>query len=449
MLYLILLTILLTPTYAVRFTLLGYPVNFLMVWTGFVLLVAAGYFVKTKQWVPFIDSVLKINKVLLTLIALFYIAGLISLWMGGVNTREYGQFLVLFLEPMLMFFVARYFVRQDPLAKPLIVNTLYVLLAVCGLYAVIQYLTLMGLPPHYWGNSVEPKRAISFFGHPNFYALFSAPLLALLVPDLFSSVKDKGLRIKDFRPWLWVLGALGLALSLSRAGWIGLAVSVGIYLLVAGTKKLRLAALAGVIVIVMVVALTPNLRYRVMLPFKGEKSAVSRFSLWHTGWKAVKESPVTGLGLTGFGTNWNRLNTDPNLDAHNFPHNVFLNFWIETGLLGLLSFLGLCIILIYRGFRKYTVSLRVQPKQSYISGVIPNVMPSADLPVGTTAEGSLNISAQSDNTLHDNTQTNTYNTLKLGIALFIITLIIQGLLDNPYFKNDLAMIFWLVLSLAI
>jgi hypothetical protein len=36
---------------------------------------------------------------------------------------------------------------------------------------------------------------------------------------------------------------------------------------------------------------------------------------------------------------------------------------------------------------------------------------------------------------------------KLGVALFLIALLFQGLIDNPYFKNDLAMVFWIILSL--
>ena len=37
--------------------------------------------------------------------------------------------------------------------------------------------------------------------------------------------------------------------------------------------------------------------------------------------------------------------------------------------------------------------------------------------------------------------------LVLGVGLFIIGLIVHGLIDTPYLKNDLALIFWLVLAL--
>lgn len=198
------------------------------------------------------------------------------------------------------------------------------------------------------------------------------------------------------KPLAWMIGAVGLLLSFSRAGWLGLGVAGIIYLIVAADKKIRKLALYGIIVIIIVIISIPNLRWRFTLPFYGEKSAVSRSSLWETGWKGIKESPILGLGLTGFSNNWTRLNTDAGLtETHNFPHNIFLDFWVETGLLGLISFIGLAWIFIYDGIK------------------------------------------------------NRKDIIKLSVALFLIALLTQGQIDNPYFKNDLAMVFWIILSLAI
>ncbi len=323
-------------------------------------------------------------------------AGIISLFVKGFELKKLGQFIVLFLQPISLFFISTFIINKNQKTKPLILNTLYLILAACGLYAIIQYFTLLGLPPAWWGNSVEPKRAIAFFSHPNFYALFAAPLLALLIPDLGLRIKDKGLRIFDIKLLAWLLGSFGLFLSMSRAGWLGLATAIAIYLIVAADKKIRKLifsiAVAGAIVIIAV----PNLRWRFVLPFYGEKSSVSRLSLWQTGWKGVKESPIFGLGLTGFANSWPRLNTDPGLtDAHNFPHNIFLDLWIETGFLGLISMLGLMALMLYRGFK------------------------------------------------------DKMDIIKLGVSLFLIALITQGQIDNPYFKNDLVVVFWIILALAV
>jgi hypothetical protein len=44
---------------------------------------------------------------------------------------------------------------------------------------------------------------------------------------------------------------------------------------------------------------------------------------------------------------------------------------------------------------------------------------------------------------------NRSNAIGFGIALFLIAILTQGQIDNPYFKNDLALVFWIVLSLII
>jgi putative inorganic carbon (HCO3(-)) transporter len=391
--YLLIITFLLTPTYSLRFNIGSLPTNLLMalvvfVWVGFL-----AFLFLNNKWKEFLEFILGIDKKVLIITLLFFCTGFVSLFVGGISQNKIGQFVVLFFQPISLFFIAIFVFQKNPGSKNLLLTAVYLLLAAIGIYSIFQYFTLIGLPAQYWGNNVEPKRALGFFAHPNFYALFSAPLLALLIPDLLGSIKDKGLRIKDTRLWAWFLGAAGLFLSLSRAGWIALAAAAAVYILVAGDKKIRKIALGIAMAMFLVIVSVPNLRYRLLLPFYGEKSAVSRFSLWETGLKGVKESPVIGLGLTGFSNNWVRLNTDPNIDNHNFPHNIFLNLWVETGLLGLVSFVGLCALLIYRGLK------------------------------------------------------NKHDAIKLGVALFLIALLLQGQIDNPYLKNDLALVFWLVLAL--
>jgi O-antigen ligase len=393
MINLIILTFILAPAYVLRFNLLKFPTDVLMVWVILVWIIFWAYLVKNKLLSDYFKFKQSINKKLLVFIGLFFLAGVISLFVKGFDRAKLGQFIVLFFQPISIFFIGGYIFQKFPKSKPYLLLTTYCLLALAGLYAVLQYFTLIGLPQAWWGNSVEPKRALSFFVHPNFYALWAAPLLALLIPDVAQNLKSKILNLKSI---LWLLGAIGLLFSFSRAGWLGLTAAILIYLIVAADKKIRQLVLYAFIVIVIVTVSIPNLRFRFILPFYGEKSAVSRLSLWETGIKGIKESPITGLGLTGFSRNWERLNTDLGLpDTHNFPHNIFLDFWVETGLLGLVSFIGIAWFGIYNGFK------------------------------------------------------NLQDIIKLGVALFLITMIVQGLIDNPYFKNDLAMVFWVILAMII
>jgi len=392
---LIIITFILAPAYVVKFNFLHFPTDVLMMWIFLVWVIFYGWLIIKKKFGDFINFKEHIDTKLAIFIVLFLLAGIISMFVGGGFDRaKLGQFIVLFLQPISMFSIAGYVFKEKPETKACLLSTAYCLLAIAGAYGIIQYFTLLGLPMAWWGNSVEPKRALSFFVHPNFYALWCAPLLALLIPDLMQAVKSEKLKVKSIKVVAWVIGGAGLLLSLSQSGWLGLAAAIAVYLIFAADAKIRKIIFTSILFIIIVVFSVPNLRWRVILPFYGEKSAVSRISLWRDGISGVKDSPILGLGLTGFGKDYGYLNTDPNLDTHNFPHNIFLNFWVETGLLGLISFLGIAYLYIYRGLK------------------------------------------------------NRQNIFALGVALFLIALIAQGMVDNPYFKNDLALVFWLILALS-
>lgn len=411
--YLFALTLLFAPLYAVRFTLWGVPTNVLMLWVFCVLLGGVGWVIGTKRvrhFLRWLGAELRTTQSGLAL--LFLLSGMLSVFVGGVSEDKLGQLLVLFLQPIGMYFLVRYYSHATNLQLEigkLLAQASLLFVAVCGVYAIIQYTTLIGVPEAWWGNAVEPKRALAFFLHPNFYALFVTPLLAFLMPVLsteylvlrkvaaeqerkFPKLITKHLALSTV---LWLLGVVGLFLSLSRGGWLGLAAAVVVFVLVAGNRKVLVGAGAAFLIMIAVVFAVPNFRYRVLLPFQGEKSSVARFSLWNTGWEMVKDSPVLGKGLLGFSTNWDAYNTDPNLQRYPAPHNIFLNFWVDTGLLGLVSFVGMLGLLIWRGVQK-----------------------------GVDTVG-----------------------FQRGLALALVALLVHGLVDIPYLKNDLAIVFWLLVSI--
>ncbi len=394
MAYLLGIIFLLTPAYVWRFGILGLPLNFLIVAIAIFWVVFAIWLIRRHHIDAFLKSIIDVDKKLLIPVALFAIAGLVALFVGGVDHAKIGQFVVLFVQPISIFFIARFIVSQDKSSGDTFIYAVYVFLAIVGVLALVQYFTRVTLPPEWWGNTEEPKRAIGFFVHPNGLGLFLAPILAWLMPDV-------GQRLNEWRQLrstllllAWLLGVVALFLSLSRGAWFGLAAAgIAFVVLSANKKYLITAGVVGIIAALVIVA-TPNLRYRLILPFKGEKSSVARLSLWHTGEKMLADSPILGKGLNGFDNNWDKYNTDPNLQHYNFAHNILLNFWIDTGLLGLLS-MGL--VMLY----------------SLVEGIRGR-----------------------------------NNRYKLAIALFMIAIIVHGLIDIPYFKNDLALVFWLILGLT-
>ncbi len=393
--YLIVLTFFLAPAYVARFSLAGLPANALLVWIFLLWAVFIIWLIATKRVAKYVRSKLDMPPALKIIIGLFLLAGTLALFVGGFSQQKLGQYLVWFVQPVGMFYIARYVRKVRPQASAFLLKSFYVVLAISGLYAIYQYFTLHGLPPAWWGNSVEPKRAISFFVHPNAYALFITPLLAFLLPDLFERIRNFRLPVNMAAALAWLLGAAGLVLSLSRGAWLGLAAAAVVFVVVGANKKLTQTALALGLVGIIIAAAVPNLRWRVILPFYGERSSSARVSLWQTGWHMVQDNPIVGKGLLGADHSWNDYAVDSSLGHYPFPHNIFLDAWIDTGLLGLISFVALCAYGIWHGLR------------------------------------------------------NRANLAAFGLALFLIALLVQGQIDNPYFKNDLALTFWLVWAMVL
>lgn len=394
------LALIVAPLYVWRFSVqfggMELPTNFLMVFLFAVIAVGAVKVIIDGKLSVLKQSVLNLGRPLLIAIALFGLASLISLFAFGITTDKISQWVVLYLQPLFIFVLVRYFIlAQGDEEKSKILYyfriACYVLISAAGALAVVQYFTLQTLPADWLGNSNEPKRAIAFFAHPNAFGLFVTPILAWLIPHVVEQLRTK----KILLPFLWALGGVGILLSLSRGAWLGVIAACAVYVLINANKKLILGFTGILIVMAGIVAVVPNLRYRVLLPFHGEKSSVARFSLWNTGGAMIKDNPVLGKGVNGFKNNWDAYNKDSGLEHYNFPHNIFINFWIDTGLLGLLSMLVILGLSAARGIARRK------------------------------------------------------STAALGLLLFVVALVVHGLIDIPYFKNDLSLVFWIILALSL
>jgi len=126
-----------------------------------------------------------------------------------------------------------------------------------------------------------------------------------------------------------------------------------------------------------------------------------RVQQWRETIELLKTTPYFGSGLAGYQIAVIPFHQNSHVEIFLFPHNFFLNFYVHTGLLGLLAILWLVITAIVLWFKNY-FSILKQPEAKV-----------------------LNIVA--------------------GLAL--LEILIHGLVDVPYFKNDLAPLFLLVICL--
>ncbi|MBI3626525.1 O-antigen ligase family protein [Candidatus Uhrbacteria bacterium] len=365
----------LLPTYLIRLKWLGWPTTLLELLVA--ILVLSWLSVKVKSGLK-LDVNLPRN--LWAPLALFFVASLLAVATSSHTRAALGLWRAYFLEPFLVFIILLDQVKTKEQIKILLTG-LAVSVAAVSLFAIFQEMTGRFIP-FPW---TEPTnfRVTSFFEYPNALALFLSPLLSLFL----------GLQIywrPELRRWqswtLWlviILGSLALVFSKSVGG-VGAFLVAAIFLLARQNKKVLIGT-------VLAAALAIALMSAYLWPAKLISTDV-RLHLWQGTIRLIQHHPLAGSGLAGFPDLYKKYRLAPTDELFLYPHNIILNFWVELGLLGLLSF----IWLIYEFFSLTKTGM-----------------------------------------------------LTLPVKAAMLALLVHGLIDVPYFKNDLAILFWLIVAMAI
>ena len=203
-------------------------------------------------------------------------------------------------------------------------------------------------------NKGMPGRVFAFYENPNAFG----EVLLLLLPLSFALILCA-------RTW-WgkalaacstVMGCAAIAMTYSRAAWIGLAAAVLLFLLLWNKKVVPiviLAALAGTLL------LPDTVSNRILSIFSSsDTSTNSRFPYYQAAWLFIQDHPVLGGGL---GSDVVRElikkgNYFTGADVFVHCHNVYLQVWCETGAVGLLTFVGGILWTIRQGIRAVGAAL--------------------------------------------------------------------------------------------
>ena len=201
------------------------------------------------------------------------------------------------------------------------------------------------------------KRASGTIGHSNSQARYFEFLLPVA---LILYLKSSRFRNRAFLLMTLILGLLGLIVTFSRGGFIGLAVGFTIIILLArwvklisGRKFFALTVIGLAITIVFIPFIADHILTR-------PQSTLARLYLSWIGFDMIKQNPILGGGLN----NHMILKSEFDLNIHGFyfypVHNYFLIIATEVGIPGLAFFLGfltLTFMLAYRAAHNEDVYL--------------------------------------------------------------------------------------------
>jgi O-antigen ligase len=185
-------------------------------------------------------------------------------------------------------------------------------------------------------------RMQSSLGSPNDLAAF---LLVLLPIAFFWWWNEKKWSLKSaLFVFVLVLAGLAFILTLSRSGFLALALAVVLYALVMRKKAviLPLAAALGALL------LSGPLRYNFFgsLTFR-DITIGERLRFWGETWELIKEHPFLGGGVNTFYDRFAAAATAGET-FRGYAHNCYLQMWSEVGMLGLLAFLAPPVLILSR-----------------------------------------------------------------------------------------------------
>lgn len=378
------------PLYLIRFEVFGIPTTVLeiMIYILFVAWLIKGFnFFELKEGI-------KENRLLFWAIFLILFGASLATLRSWDLRLSAGILKAWFFDPLLFFIVFTSVVKSLKEIKGVLYGFVF-----SGLVVSVASLVYL-----FFGKLNVDGRLQGPYNSPNYLAMYLAPILVIglgllayghkkssagaCLPlaggvfltnnlCLFSLIFGSSLMVLilfctgSFGAWMGIVGAIGFGLTF----WF------------LGAKKKKIA----VILVILLVVLCIGLYFLKFSSIQGKLSINSRLEIWQRAIDAITIYPVIGIGP---GTFKDLFPAYPFWSVPQ-PHNLYLAFLLQTGIVGFVGF-----VLLLAWFFKTALSLL---KTDY----------------------------------------------SLLIASAMLCILIHGLVDTTYWKNDLTVVFWAIIGIMI
>jgi len=279
-----------------------------------------------------------------------------------------------------------------------------------------------------WSQQVEP-RITSFFPYSNAVGLYLGPIVILLaayIKNLVVSANKKKFIQALVLTIVAGMSLMSISFARSEGAMLGVLVGLFVIMLFSSARLARFSLAMAAITLALIISVPQARNFAWQKISLSDLSGEIRKQQWRETIQMLTSNQVNflyGVGLSGFpegvkpfhqeGIFFNSDN-DPEFARHvrfnaeyrskhwqpvnvyQYPHNIFLNFWSELGMLGVLLTIWLLIKYLYHAGLLFF-------KQN--------------------------------------------NFLALGLAAAMLVWLVHGLVDVPYFKNDLSLLWWLMFAM--
>lgn len=373
----IVMVILLLPLYSVRITLFGIPLGLLEILTVSALIISflrgIIQFSEIKRQVPLV-----IGSLLMCL-------GVFIATIFGDHFHEgFGVLKSWFIVPILFALVVWMRGMKDDGVLKVYLGAYFVSTVIVSVVALVYFIS---------GEMTYDGRLRGSYVSPNYLALYIAP--ALLFLFYYKSMPPK---------WRFILmtgvGVIALTLYLTNSfsAWIAVLASIVIMVILLRPKR-RLYILGIVIMSLTLLVVQYHGQKMDDLRNMPERSSLaSRIMIWESAVMIGQDHSIFGITPNTFQEHYliYQKYFPPYLEwAVPQPHNLYLAFWLESGLIGLTGFLTV----LWWFYRQMYPFIRKNASAAFLVASMTSI-------------------------------------------------VLYGFMDTPYWKNDLAFVFWLLIGVG-
>jgi len=235
-----------------------------------------------------------------------------------------------------VFYLAFYFIKNKTDLKNLIFIGIFSAL-IPSLLAFYQYFTKTGISLPFEGIY---NRIFGTFAHPNLFAYFLIIPIALLFYQLYTNKLKKVTDVLNY-PLIALYGLI-LILTFTRGAWL----AVMLVILIIGIIKYRKLLVIALIAIIGLYLFVTPIQSRVNNLFSNPYSSISwRINLWQDSIGYAKEKLLLGQGA-GTAKEFILDKRGEEMGSSD-PHNDYLKIFLETGMIGLISYLALIFMIFF------------------------------------------------------------------------------------------------------
>ena len=376
------------PLYVFRFELFGIPTNAFEIMAVFPIFLGLFYLGERNLF-----EEKKNAKLLFILTATLLVGVIVSLGGSNFTLAGLGILKSWFVLPIVFSFLLLSEMKTEN-DFILVTNSIFLATFLVSLTALIY---------KFLGVVTFDGRLSAFYESPNYLAMFVAPGI---ICGIYLAYVNKKKSAETFSIILLALflECLVLFFTQSYANWLGLFVTIVlVFVILLKSKKLLVALfLLFIFASILFASQLSSAKSLAIITNNPHSSLASRIMIWKASFLMLEKNPLVGIGPGNFQKTYLSLQSyfPPYLEwAVPQPHNLFLAFWLQTGLLGILSFVGILYFSINSAVHMLK-NKKNAPKAIFL-------------------------------------------------LAFFSYIVIVGIFDTPYWKNDLSFLFWILIALTI